>query len=303
MTGLKQGIASEFVPEWCVIAILALVNILWAHRIGMRLIVTPQDFALLYVTLGAMVALKVLALKRGGLMAEYFSLTLAAATATCVLSYLCLASSGAIIDARLMAMDHALGFDWITGYRWVSAHPLLKSVLGFAYGSLFYQGLYFGVLLALMNKRDELREMFWLVLLSGLMACAGSYFLPAFGPSKLYDIGTHDGFMPTMIQLVDGHNLTFALSKMTGVVSFPSFHTAMALSYAWAFRRMGVIGWAFAAFNLVVLASVPWFGGHYLVDMIGGALTMLTALGLVTGAPALRNRLMLPLLAPARATV
>lgn len=287
MMGLKRGIASEFVPEWCVIAVLAVVNILWARQIGMRLIVTPQDFALLYITLGAMVGLKFLALKRGGLMAEYFSLTLAAATATCVLSYLCLASSGTVIDTRLMAMDHALGFDWISGYRWVSAHPLLKSVLGFAYGSLFYQGLYFGVLLVLMHKRDELREMFWLVLLSGLMACAGSYFLPAFGPSKLYDIGTHNGFMPTMIQLVDGHNLTFAVSKMTGVVSFPSFHTAMALSYAWAFRRMGAIGWAFAAFNLVVLASVPWFGGHYLVDMIGGAVTMLIALGLVQLAPQL----------------
>ena len=245
-----------------------------------------------------MIALKFAAFKRGGLMAEYFSLTMAAAAATCVLSYLCLASSGDLIDTRLMAMDHALGFDWITGYRWVDAHALLKSVLGFAYGSLFYQGLYFGVLLGLMGKRKELREMFWLVLLSGLMACAGAHFLPAFGPSKLYGIGSPDGFMPTMVKLVEGHDLTFAMSKMTGVVSFPSFHTAMALAYVWAFHRVGAIGWIFAAFNLVVLASVPWFGGHYLVDMIAGALTMLTALALVTGIPPLWSRLTAPIPQP-----
>ena len=57
MMGLKRGIASEFVPEWCVIAVLAVVNILWARRIGMRLIVTPQDFALLYITQGAILGL------------------------------------------------------------------------------------------------------------------------------------------------------------------------------------------------------------------------------------------------------
>jgi hypothetical protein len=36
-----------------------------------------------------------------------------------------------------------------------------------------------------------------------------------------------------------------------------------------------------------MLASVPFFGGHYLMDMIAGAATMLIALGLIRGAPAL----------------
>ena len=63
------------------------------------------------------------ALRRGGLMAEYFALTLAASTAVCVLSYLCLASAGPLVDSRLMAMDRMLGFDWLAGYRFVHAHP------------------------------------------------------------------------------------------------------------------------------------------------------------------------------------
>jgi membrane-associated phospholipid phosphatase len=85
-----------------------------------------------------------------------------------------------------------------------------------------------------------------------------------------------------MQQLVSGQDLNFALSKMTGVVSFPSFHTAMALAYVWAFRKTGAIGWVIAALNLVMVAAVPWYGGHYLVDMIAGAATLLLSVALVS---------------------
>jgi hypothetical protein len=61
----------------------------------------------------------------------------------------------------------------------------------------------------------------------------------------------------------------------------------MALAYIWAFRGTGPAGWMIAALNLVMLASVPFFGGHYLMDMISGAATMLLALGLIRGVPAL----------------
>ena len=63
-----------------------------------------------------------------------------------------------------------------------------------------------------------------------------------------------------------------ALSSLTGVVSFPSFHTTMALAYAYGFRRAGAIGWIVGALNFVMLFSIPFFGGHYLVDMIAGVL-------------------------------
>ncbi len=281
MTGWKAGLKSEFVPEWCALALLALADIVWARQIGLHIAVTAQDFTLLAVALGAMAGLRLLTLRKGGLMAEYFGLTAASASAICVLSYLCLASAGPMLDSRLMAMDRALGFDWITGYRFVTAHAWLSKPLGWAYGSLCYQGLYFCVLLALMNRKDRLREMFWMVLLTGMLACIGALLVPAFGPSRLYNIGTDTGFMPSMEQLVRGENLNFALSKMAGVVSFPSFHTSMALAYVWAFHRTGIIGWIIAGLNVAMIAAVPWFGGHYLVDMIAGAATMLLSLALI----------------------
>jgi hypothetical protein len=287
MNGLKHGLSSEFVPEWCAVAALVLLDVLWAARIPVTFTITRDDFLVLGLGLGACWGLRAMRLRKGGLMAEYFALTLTATTAICVLSYLCLASSGPLVDARLMAMDRALGFDWLAGYQFLSAHPGLKSVLGFAYGSLVYQGLYFCVLLALMDRKQRMRDMFWLFGLCALFACLGTLLFPALGPSKFFNIETHNGFVPVMEHILSGRDLTFALSGMTGVVSFPSFHTAMALAYVWAFRGTGPAGWAMAGVNLVMLLAVPFFGGHYLMDMIAGAATMLLSLAMVKYAPGL----------------
>jgi hypothetical protein len=291
MTGWKRVFNSEFVPEWCVLGLLAGLDVLAAQRVQLDIIVTARDFLLLGLALLATAALRGAGLRRGGLMAEYFALTLASVSVICVLSYACLASSGPLADPRLAAMDRALGFDWITGYRFVAGHPWLHAFLGFGYASLCYQGLYFCVLLGVMDRKSRLRETFWLVLGCSLLACLGALLVPALGPAKAYGIGTTNGFIPEMERLIAGRDLRFALSHMTGVVTFPSFHTAMALVYVWAFRGTGPVGRLVAALNFVMLCAVPWFGGHYLSDMIAGTATMLLALGTVKAAPVIWGRL------------
>jgi hypothetical protein len=205
-----------------------------------------------------------------------------------VMSYLSLASSGALVDAPLLAADRALGFDWLAGYHFLVAHPLIAKPLAFIYDSIPYQALYFGVLFALMGRKNELRRMFWLVLVTGLFTSAGAVLFPAFGPFKSLGIAPAGSFLPEMERLKSGQNLNFALAHMTGVVSFPSFHTAMALAYVWSFRNTGVIGWAMAALNLAMLAAIPWYGGHYLMDMLGGGVALGLSLLVVTFAPRLK---------------
>ena len=290
MTGLKHRLHSDFVPEWCALGALALLDAAWAAHIHLDFTAAPRDFLILSLALGAALLLRIVAARRSGLMAEYFALTLAASTAICALSYLCLASSGPLVDARLMAMDRMLGFDWLAGYRFVQAHPALSALLGIAYGSLVYQGLYFCLLLGLMNAKPQLRDMFWLFLLTGLLACTGAALFPALGPSSLYNIQTDSGFVPVMQHLLSGRDLHFPLSGMTGVVSFPSFHTAMALAYCWAFRKTGIISAAITTLNIIMLCAVPFFGGHYLVDMVAGAAAMLLALAIIKTAPLMARR-------------
>jgi len=185
-------------------------------------------------------------------------------------------------DAPLQAADRALGFDWMAGYHFLLTHTLIASVLGFAYGSMVYQALYFCVLFSLMGKKQQLREMFWLVLAMGILTSAGAMLFPALGPYDTFHAGPPDNFVPVMKHLKSGKDLNFALGHMTGVVSFPSFHTAMALAYVWGFRKTGPIGWAITALNLAMLCAIPYFGGHYLVDMFAGAGVMLLSLVLTS---------------------
>lgn len=275
----------DFVPEWSALALLALIDAAWAAHIHLTFTATARDLLVPGLAFALMAGARLFAFRRASFIAEYFALSLAASIAVCALSYLCLASSTALADQHLAAMDRLLGFDWLAGYRFVQAHPALAIVLGLAYGSLVYQGLYLCVLLGLMDQKQRLREMFWLFLISGALACAGTLWLPALGPSKHFDIETTTGFVPVMQHLLSGQNMRFALGGMTGVVSFPSFHTSMALAYAWAFRKCGAIGISMAALNIIMLCAVPFFGGHYLVDMIAGAATMLLSLAVVKTVP------------------
>ncbi len=303
MDALKQRLNSDFVPEWAAIGLLALLVGLWASHIQMQL--THGQNILLPVALlfGATLVLRAISFRRGGLIMEYFALSIAVSTSICALSYLSLASSQSLMDGQLMAMDRALGFDWLAGYNFVQSHPALSAVLGLAYDSLIYQGLYFGLLLGLMNDRWRLKQMFRLVLVSGSLACLGALLFPALGPSKFFGIQTDTGFVPVMEQLLSGRDMSFSLSGMTGVISFPSFHTSMALAFIWAFRKTGAIGWAVTGLNLVMLCAVPWFGGHYLIDMFAGAANMGLSLAMVKAAPFVWEKLLgsLSALKPAQA--
>ena len=173
----------------------------------------------------------------------------------------------------------------MSGYNFLLAHPAPQVVLNFAYNSMVYQELFFCVLLSLMDRKQRLCQVFWVVFISGLFTCLGAALFPALGPYKSLGVAPVDSFLPEMQHLKSGHNLVFALRQMTGVVSFPSFHTVMALTYIWGFRRTEIIGWAAIILNVLMLLSIPWFGGHYLIDMIAGAGVMLVSLGIVVQAP------------------
>lgn len=281
----------DFALEWAALAGLAALDLLWARAIGFHLMVGWSDGKLVGAGIIVMILLR-LFWSRGGMMAEYFSLTAAATAVFAVLSYLSLTSSGALVDAQLLAADRILRFDWMAGYHFLLVHPAILAVLKFAYESMVYQALYFCVLFALMGNKRHLREMFWLVLVTGLLTSAGVVLFPALGPFKAFGVVPASGsFIPEMEHIKSGRDLNFTMSRMTGVVSFPSFHTAMSLAYVWGFRGTGPIGWAIAGLNLLMLCAIPWYGGHYLVDMIAGAATMLLSLALVKTAPLAWTRL------------
>lgn len=277
----------QFLPEWTAIAVVVLADMAIARAIHFHLLITVRDFLQIGGALGIAAVVMRLRWKRFGLAAEYFALTASATGAFAVLSYLALAGSGPLHDDTLLAIDRALGFDWPAGLAFLKAHALIATILKFAYNSMIYQGLYFGLLLALMDDRQRLRQMFWLVMVAGLLTSLGVLLWPALGPFKVFGAAPPGSFLPEMEQIREGGH-TFALSTLTGVVSFPSFHTTMALAYIWGFRRTGPIGWIIAAINSLMFCAIPWYGGHYLSDMLGGALVFAVSLLVVQRLPQLK---------------
>lgn len=264
---------------WLGLAVVAVVDAVWAGRMGMHILIEWRDFELLAVLTLAFTALHAFDLRRAALVAEFLALSLAISLVFTVLCYLAFGSSGALADKDLLAADRALGFNWLAGFKFVTAHPLLADVLRWLYDSLNLQALYVCVLLGLLEREQALREMFWLVFVTAVITNAIAVFVPAYGPFHVFGLSSRGAFLPDMEHLKSGQDLTFVLSKMTGVISFPSYHTVLALSYAWCLRRTGAIGYFAAAINFVMLFSIPFFGGHYLVDIIAGA--AVTAISLV----------------------
>ncbi|HEX4533498.1 MAG TPA: phosphatase PAP2 family protein [Rhizomicrobium sp.] len=245
--------------------------------------------------LAAMLAFRFLsrthnAMRVAGNTTEFIAITAFMTMAFTVFSYLCMAASGALVDRQLEAIDQAMGFDWLAGWHLLRAHPAMFNALRLLYNSLAWQALYLSILLGIMGRNGVLRELFWLLFIAAMLTGLIAMFFPAYGPFETFGLPAHGGFLPDMKHLKSGFDLHFALDKMTGVICFPSFHTVMALIYAYGFRKTGVIGYAIAGVNFVMLLSVPFMGGHYLIDMIAGAGVTLVSLAVVKTAPLLWRR-------------
>ena len=298
----------EFSPEWLALLAVALIEIIWIQATGFRLHASWDDAQVSGVVLATMFGLRLFAYRRGSLIAEYLALTLCMALVFQVFSYLCMAASGPLVDRQLLAIDRTLGFDWLAGWHFLIAHPFLMTVMRWLYKSLTYQALYMCLLLGLMTRVTALREVFWIIFLSAIVTSLFAIILPAYGPFEIFGLSSHGSFLPDMKHLKSGGVMEFKLSELTGVICFPSFHTVMALGYAYSLRRTGIIGYTIAMANAVMLLSVPFVGGHYVIDMIAGAAVFgLATLGVrhallrktVPGEDPLKD-VMLPALDPVR---
>jgi membrane-associated phospholipid phosphatase len=272
---------SRFAAEWYAILATVLVDAVWAAHIDFRLVLSWQSAILPGLMLASLILARTLQLVRFALLMEYLCLSLAGTFTLLVLSYLAMASAGAPVDSSLEAADHAMGFDWLTLYRLLLPHPGLMSVMQALYNSILIQGIYCAVLLSLMGRFAEMRALWRLTFTASVICCLAAMFLPALGPFQQFALQSHGEFLPVMKHLLSKRDLVFTPSQLTGVICFPSLHTVLALAYPYGVRRIRPIFWLLVAVNFLMLFTIPFFGGHYLSDMIAGAGVMLVAVIIV----------------------
>jgi membrane-associated phospholipid phosphatase len=101
-----------------------------------------------------------------------------------------------------------------------------------------------------------------------MLACTPAIFptsdFPNIEPQGYYDT-LHDA-PPVRAGTLHGLNL----SRLVGILTFPSFHAASAALYIWAFSPLRWLRLLLVPCNILMIAASPVGGGHYFVDVFAG---------------------------------
>jgi hypothetical protein len=196
------------------------------------------------------------------------------------LTYVAASTNFPMQDGNLLAADRALGFDWGGYVAYVDAHPLLASWLNAGYAMIRWPIFAIPIALAAIGRFRRIEEFTFAFGLALAITTLISAFVPAIGvyqeigldPASLSNIDPR----PYLDQLRDlpptrdGTLRHLELLNLGGIVTFPSFHAASAVLYAWA---LWPLRWArplVLFVNGMMLAATPLNGGHYFVDVIAG---------------------------------
>jgi membrane-associated phospholipid phosphatase len=183
------------------------------------------------------------------------------------LSYLAATIGAPLVDQRLVQLDAVLGFDWDSAAQWVGQRPILDRVLRYAYDSIAVQPAVLILMGSLTRPSDRNSEAIWLFIITLLLACVIFAFTPALG--KIGHVGT--GYLKEIAELRSGNWSVLSYSRVEGIITFPSFHTTLALIFIYLARHNRWVLATFVPLNIVMILSIPTVGGHYLIDLFGGA--------------------------------
>jgi membrane-associated phospholipid phosphatase len=250
------------------------LDLAWAAWAGLSVI----QLGALGATLAILVANALLYRRvRGGERATELAWSIAMftllGTGFTLLSYLGLTLHMPLADPWLARFDAALGFDWTVWQHFVLSHAVLHRLLAFGYGTLPWQLAFTVFALPLSGMFERNREF--------LLSCAITLGITIV-VSALFPAESAWVFHNSKVEVAPGplHDFqamradqltTLNLDLLRGLVTFPSFHTSAAVLLAWAAR--GTRFWFLSlVVNALMIASTPSQGGHYLADVIAGAL-------------------------------
>lgn len=301
---------NDNITRWVVIAIVGLVSAVGLRALNVTIVWNSLwaaiEFDILLVVCAVIYSIVGANAPRLGWSAAVVSDLLLSALQLIVvlkaftpLTYLAAASGYPLVDSALTKLDAILfGFKWDVEAHWVANHPTVDWLLQRAYFSIYYQGAFVFLIGSVSRPGDRNGELIWQFCISLVLTCAIFVFTPALG--HVAHIGT--GWMKTLMVIRNGEWAAFDFSHVEGIVSFPSFHTTLAILLVYAVRHHR---WALAILvplNMLLIVATLSVGGHYLVDLPAGAavavigitatrlLRQQTFLDLADAAPGFRTR-------------
>lgn len=295
---------------WSVIALFALADAVGLHY--SRLTLAPGTFWLIATSLALLgcnyIAATVvvyrlrsdpsrlsraivLAAERTKLAVHAFAFIIASGATGIAFFYLAATLGLPLRDAELSGFDKAIGFDWLGFLAFTNQYPLLSRVLSLAYHSSTLQLMPLILFLAYTRQGEDLGRVLAVLAICNLMTgiiltavpAEGAY--PYYHPAReLFSHYTaHAGtwHMEALSSLRNDAAPSLDFTKAIGLVTFPSFHTTMAIITIWAVRNVRYISLPVAILNTAVIVATLPEGGHHLIDLFVGAVVAMVAIILV----------------------
>ena len=286
--GLLNLIFGEYSAGWLFVALILVVDACWLHLSQKS--ITSQSAANFFSNVFFLLCIATCSQKIGRILhqkedlaTKFFrvsdiagglALLLCFSKSIVLLSYLGVSLNMPLIDTYLIRLDAMLGFDWENFHKLIQAHEYIQYMLKLAYQSIRWQAFLIPVFLGLMGYKDDLLRYVFLFMLSCALTIVIATPFPAANTYAHFNIANPDvtSHLTHFDPLRSGVMRVFNLDEIQGLVSMPSFHTTVAILFAYSPRR---IPWLFPVgllLNAAMIAATPIYGGHYLVDLLGGAL-------------------------------
>lgn len=274
----RTGAAPTIFFAWSFVAVLALTDWSLDARAGIGFSGWPRPLAAIALLFGIGLFYKLIGnnnrfanIRHYAALLHYTALWIAFALTGAILTYLAASARMPLRDMELYRLDRYLGFHSLAAYFFVHSHKVLQLVLGAAYLSFSPQILLSIIYFALVRRNDRNADLLISAMIALTITATVSALIPAVGPYPFLTGKPLLEYTKTFLMLRATAHPTCQLSKLQGIVTFPSYHTVMAILLVYSHRPPLKSFAAVLVLNIVMLVAVPVEGNHYLVDMIAGA--------------------------------
>jgi hypothetical protein len=280
-TGEDRGL---LLAAWVLTLVLGGLDWIWADRIGIAFV----GWMRLGLMLAALLAIGFRYRQAGrdrrlSDAGNYAALWIAFSIAGVIFTYLAATLSMPLRDAEFVAQDAAMRFDWRQWYAFVGAHRAIELPLFVAYATFLPQIVGSIPYFAHTRQTNRNAELIWIAMISLILTTMVSAILPAVGPYVHFS-GHQTADIVVLMSLRAGGPHNFAFSDLYGIITFPSFHTVMAIVFVYVHRPPSRSFVPVAILNAMMLLAIPSEGHHYLVDMVSGAAVAGLSIAVVSAA-------------------
>lgn len=191
-----------------------------------------------------------------------------------VLTYAGTPINAPLADEWLIRIDAAMGIHLPTIVQWAASHPWMR-VFNLAYDTVLISTLMAIIVLGFDRDVRRLQDFVSHFMIAGLVTTIIYFFVPAIAPTAAFGYEATPAqarFLEHLTALRGGEFPVVSLSRLEGLITFPSFHTAWALLLAWSFRHYRYLRIPMLLLNIAVAVSTVTTGWHYATDVIGGLL-------------------------------